>query len=794
MYRGGRASRGLDVNVMFGFLKKREYLHPLIIWLLLLFWYLAFAEEFFSAPQIRVDNFITEQSFWFFNQTPKEAEKVCIVAIDEASRRRLNLVWPWKRSVTAKLINEIASFSPEVIGIDIIFSGRSTEEEDKDLVSALQSHPNIVQAYALQRGSEQNPTGDLLYTTPFMGFVNKPTRGRLVDETRTFYARDGKPPLLSIEVEILLRYLGIDKSRIKADSQGILLDDRLFIPSPHGITRLNYLAHPLSLTIIPASLVLEKRVNPEDIKGKIVLVGVTDPLLHDEYFTPLGVWPGVTIIGNSMIMLLSKRLLHTPSPLQNYLLALILGLLILGVNRRFQFLQNVLLTLLFFALGYFSILYLRARGIHLTYFSLLFSGTMAFLVPNLYRYVNLLYLSTRLRNLAITDPFTGFDSARYFVLKLHEKLRSHEAFSFLALRVGNYGRLALKLDFEQTKRLSKLLSEYLRSEIGRHFRRSEFSRLSNETVAIMLGGPAKGLTESFVGELIRKAEANDWKIGEEGTKLSFKAFLLKKSKAQTGGSEELMHRMERAFESTKDGEVSVEDLGSGEKEGPRKYTDILDFIAYDWEERRKELEHALKALLEANKKLDKLNWGTLSALARAIDAQSKWTAGHSERVTKMALEIGRALGLGQDELDNINRAALLHDIGKIGLPPDFLNKPSALSDEEYSLVREHPSIGERILEPIEAFAEILPMIKQHHEWFNGKGYPDGLVGEQISLGGRILAVADVYDALSSDRPYRGSMNADVALQVIRDGSGSHFDPLVVEALAKVLQNKEAPSH
>jgi HD-GYP domain-containing protein (c-di-GMP phosphodiesterase class II)/CHASE2 domain-containing sensor protein len=776
---------------MFGFFKEKDYLHPLIIWLLLLFWYFIFAEGFFSAPQIRLDNFITEQSFWFFNQTPKEAEKICIIAIDEASRRQLNLVWPWKRSITAKLIREIVSFSPEVIGLDIIFSGRSTEEEDKDLISALQSHPNIVLAYALQRGSHENLPKDLLYTTSSMGFVNKPTQGTLIEEMRTFYTRHGKPPLFSIEVEILLRYLHIDKARVGVNNQGILLDHQLLIPSPHGISHLNYLAYPSSLTIIPASLVLEKRVNPEDIKGKIVLVGVTDPLLHDEYFTPLGVWPGVTIIGNSLIMLLSKRFLHIPSPLQNYLLALILGLLILTINRRFQFLQNVLLTLLFFVLGYFSMLYLRARGVHFAYLLLLFSGTMAFLVPNLYRYTNLMYLSTRLKNLAITDPLTGFYSARYFMLKLHEKLRSNESFSFLALRVGNYGRLALKLDFDQAKRLSKLLSEYLRAEIGRHFRRSDFSRLSNETVAIMVEGSARGLTGSFVGELIRKAEAHEWKIGKEGTKLSFKAFLLKKSKAQTGRSDEMIHQMESTFESIQEGEVFIGDLGKGQKqkESHRRYTDILDFIAYDWEERNKDLEHTLKALLEANKKLDKLNWGTLSALARAIDAQSKWTAGHSERVSKMALEVGRALGLSQDELDNIHRAALLHDIGKIGLPPDFLNKSTALSDEEYSLVREHPSIGERILEPIEAFAEILPMIRQHHEWFNGNGYPDGLVGKEISLGGRILAVADVYDALSSDRPYRGSMKPNEALQVIRDGSGSHFDPLVVEALAEVLQKK-----
>jgi len=124
------------------------------------------------------------------------------------------------------------------------------------------------------------------------------------------------------------------------------------------------------------------------------------------------------------------------------------------------------------------------------------------------------------------------------------------------------------------------------------------------------------------------------------------------------------------------------------------------------------------------------------------------------------------------------------------LPPEFLDKPSGLSDEEYSFIREHPKVGERILEPIEAYGEIIPMVKQHHEWFNGKGYPDGLSGEAITLGARILAVADVYDALSSQRPYRKKMSSKQVLQVIREGTGSHFDPRAVEALMGVLDKEQ----
>jgi putative nucleotidyltransferase with HDIG domain len=182
--------------------------------------------------------------------------------------------------------------------------------------------------------------------------------------------------------------------------------------------------------------------------------------------------------------------------------------------------------------------------------------------------------------------------------------------------------------------------------------------------------------------------------------------------------------------------------------------------------------------------LDLLNWGTLTALARAVDAKSPWTAGHSERVTERALKAGRVLGVTPNELENLHRGALLHDIGKIGIPVSILDKPGKMTEEEYRIIKEHPRMGARILEPIAAYAQVIPMVLQHHEWFNGNGYPDGIAGEEISLGGRILAVADVFDALISDRPYRGGMGLERTVEIIKKESGDQFDPDVVQAFLK----------
>ena len=186
------------------------------------------------------------------------------------------------------------------------------------------------------------------------------------------------------------------------------------------------------------------------------------------------------------------------------------------------------------------------------------------------------------------------------------------------------------------------------------------------------------------------------------------------------------------------------------------------------------------------RELNELNWGTLEALARAIDAKSHWTAGHSERVTRLALKIGQVLGLTQEEMDVLRRAGLLHDIGKLGIPGHILNKEGKLTKKEEQLMREHVHLGVRILEPIAAYVEVVPMVLHHHESFNGEGYPNGLAGEAISLGGRIFAVADSFDALTSNRPYRRALKRERAIEMIKQRCGSQYDPDIVQAFLEVM--------
>ena len=141
----------------------------------------------------------------------------------------------------------------------------------------------------------------------------------------------------------------------------------------------------------------------------------------------------------------------------------------------------------------------------------------------------------------------------------------------------------------------------------------------------------------------------------------------------------------------------------------------------------------------------------------------------------------------------LNRGALLHDIGKIGISAKILDKPARLTDEEFSLIKEHPTKGFRIIEPIAAYKDVLPIILQHHERIDGKGYPQGLEGHKISMEAKIVAVADAFDAIVSDRPYRKGMSQPQAIEIMREEAGQQFDPSALEALIEVFKEGESSS-
>lgn len=180
---------------------------------------------------------------------------------------------------------------------------------------------------------------------------------------------------------------------------------------------------------------------------------------------------------------------------------------------------------------------------------------------------------------------------------------------------------------------------------------------------------------------------------------------------------------------------------------------------------------------------------TVKALSLAIEAKDKYTEGHSERVVEYAEKIARKLKFSESHVESLKISSLLHDIGKIGIRESILNKPGKLTDDEYSKIKEHPIIGANIIKGIDALRNSIDVVKYHHERYDGSGYPEGLKGESVPIDAYIIAIADAYDAMCSDRPYRKAMTKEEAMEIIRQERGKQFHPAVVDAFFDILNSE-----
>jgi HD-GYP domain-containing protein (c-di-GMP phosphodiesterase class II) len=202
------------------------------------------------------------------------------------------------------------------------------------------------------------------------------------------------------------------------------------------------------------------------------------------------------------------------------------------------------------------------------------------------------------------------------------------------------------------------------------------------------------------------------------------------------------------------------------------------------------VEEQIAKLAKAAEENRELFVGTVKALAAAIDGKDKYTRGHSERVSRISVAIGRQMGMPADELETLRISALLHDVGKIAVDDAILKKPSALTDEEFEIMKTHPQKGYKIMSQIPAMKDFLPGMYMHHEMVNGKGYPQGLTAEEIPLQAKIVSVADTFDAMTIDRPYQKGMELQPALERLRSFVGTRYQSDVVEALVRACNAGE----
>ena len=198
-----------------------------------------------------------------------------------------------------------------------------------------------------------------------------------------------------------------------------------------------------------------------------------------------------------------------------------------------------------------------------------------------------------------------------------------------------------------------------------------------------------------------------------------------------------------------------------------------------------DLRETFKSERDRSQQLTRSYMATVRALSNAVEARDAYTGKHAERVTRFAIEIGGQLGLPTPDTPEVEFGFLLHDVGKLAIPDAILFKPAPLTDEERALMSRHTIVGAGIMRDIEFLSEASKVVRSHHERWDGNGYPDGLAGEQIPMNARVFAVADVFDALTTDRPYRVALSFAQARAMIDEQSGRHFDPRVVDAFRRI---------
>jgi len=369
----------------------------------------------------------------------------------------------------------------------------------------------------------------------------------------------------------------------------------------------------------------------------------------------------------------------------------------------------------------------------------------------------------RLLALLDTDPLTELDNHRRFQERLAQEVRrcaaSGEALSLLLLDIDHFHSFNLRHGHAAGDRALQRVAQVLRDGLPEV---AIPARYGGEEFAVLL--PQHDLAQAErIAERMRLAALEVWRHEEGSTPLSLSV-----------GCAEFGTHTTRAEGLTLAAELAVSQaklLGRNR---------VCRFDSVPGADENADPYQLYRFLKDGS-------LATIQALAAAVDAKDSYTQGHSQRVAQYAAELAGYVGLSREDQDLVYTTGTLHDVGKIGVPDSILKKPARLEEDERAVIETHPVLGEVIIRKAPQLASTLPGVRHHHERWDGKGYPDRLAGESIPLVARILAVADTFDAMTSDRPYRKGMSFDVALNAIAEGAGTQFDPELASAFVAMMR-------
>lgn len=673
-----------------------------------------------------------------------DTSEIVIIAIDDESIQKLG-TWPWPRSYHAKLIDILNQAKTKVIGIDIIFS-TPNPKQDHYLTEAIKNAQNVIMVAHPMMPTQMSFTRDIMTVDQIQCPIEGVAQGaRGIGHIAVVYDNDGivrrvpallrtkDKTLLAFGIEIALVYQGEGHRRIGLDRDSLQVNSIKIPLDSKGNMLINYTGGAHSFTEIPYYRVIGGEVPMDFFKDKIVLVGFTASGLSDSWATPFinqGGMSGIELHANIINTVLDRGFFIHPSDRQSAFLILFLGIVSGFIFYRFPRLGTVfLIALISFICSASLYLFLKRRILLETIplLSLLFST-----------YIPITLIKSREYKMGIWKR----DLEMSAVYKIGEAIRDSRG--GIEEFLGSVCRLI--------RNLARVEACYV--------------ILNKEDKKIIIDESNQQISGHSVNqEIVQKVlQTGRPKLIDRDPKIS-----------RTTGT------MYVQIKSINDvyGVLFLERDGSFDTRDLQLASIFTNYIAFILE-KNSMLHKAQEAYIQA-----------IQAMANVIEVKYPYIHRHSCRVSKLAEKMATILNVPKDEIEAIRYATILHDLGMIGIPEDILHKSDPLTTEQRLYLESHPEMGIEIIRPMIFLKTAIPIIRHHHERYDGQGYPDGLAGDEIPVGSQILAVADSFVAMLSGRPYRQARGREDAISEIERQSGSQFNPKVVRALFQTLKEVES---
>jgi putative nucleotidyltransferase with HDIG domain len=719
--------------------------------------------------------------------------KIVGIAIDDKALNAIKSRYPWRRSLYGELIRAMNQEGADTIVFDTIFLGATDTTEDESLRATLQQSSAKVILGAkydiIDRQVLIHP--DFADAAHSLGvIITSSDDDDKIRRLTTVFPLPNKT-WYSLAVEAAAAFRGIEKEKLIA---GIpLRDDRTFL--------VNYLVKPSDILTISAFDVLtnmqglRQRHGKEFLKGAMAVVYADAELLHDYFETPLGRLPGGFVHINGVYNILSGSYLRSLRLgwFDVVMCALLLLSLyaVMAVILAFDLRWASVLSVCVLASCYWvHALCVWALGIHFDFGRVCISVSAFFIAGITLKTIRFIRDILRIKEKATLDPLRGVYSLRYFYYKLRLEFHNIESFIgvqpylvFIELRP-----LQVSVDdftMDKLRFLWQQVNGVLASVKGFW---SIYS--PDELVGCVISAPSK------VGVSVRSiANSLGAVFKEAGLHVPVQIGYLKLRREYP--FKETLFAMYNGLKKDPasavvdfDAQVELVQMLRASPAGAYQEHELMETFDKDIEDKNRQLLSVIDNLIKEHAKSKEVFFQIITALVNALEARDPYTEGHSVRVCKYAVQMASRLGWNKEEVEMLSKAALLHDLGKIGIPDSILHKKDRLTDEEYDMIKKHQVIAVRILEPLKEFAALVPWILYHHERWDGKGYPHGLAGDAIPLASQIISIADVFDALITGRDYKMAYPlAEVIIELTRS-KGAQFKPELVDQFIAFINEIE----